>query len=451
MTAWLARRGVPLRRLFAARILGEAGWILAGQIVAGTGGIAGVPLLARFLQPQEYGQLALGGTVALLVQQVTLGPVSNATQRFYAAAIARNALTEYVRAVGRVVLAACAVIAAAGAVLLFGLASTPWRSLLAIGGWSTVYAILAGVNSVFDGIQNAARQRTIVAWHQGLGMWLRFGLAVLIVRAFGGAAMAMLGFAAAAAVVLVSQAIFLRRAVMATGRWRPVRDVAGERRLRRQLWIYARPFSSWGIFTWAQMASDRWALESFVATRGVGLYQVLYQIGFYPIYMASLFLTQLVQPILFHQVGATDNGARMNKACSTVRQIFTVTLLATLAAAAAAMLGRGALFRHLLPPAYGSVAHLLPLLVLSSGIFACGQVATMKHALSTDPRTLIVPKIVTAVLGTGFNFAGAFFFGVTGVAVASLGFSITYCAWVMFSSPVSGAAPESIPSPEAAS
>jgi O-antigen/teichoic acid export membrane protein len=449
--AWLQRLILPMRRLLVARVLGEAGWILAGQIAAAVGGIVGVPVLAHFLRPEEYGQLALGGTVALLVQQVTLGPVSNAAQRFYAASIELNTLSEYLWAVGHVVFFACALVAAIGGLALFGLAYSPWHHLAALAWWSMVCAILAGVCSVFDGIQNAARQRTIVAWHQGLGMWLRFAFAVLMVRFWGGAAMAMLGFAIAAAIVLISQVFFLSRAVISSGCWRPARDSIEERRFRRQLWVYARPFTTWGIFTWSQMASDRWALESFNTTRSVGLYQVLYQIGFYPIFMASLFLTQLVQPILFNHVGAAADGVRMQKAYVAIRNIFTVTLLATLVCTLAAALGGGVLFRHLLPPEYGSVAYLLPLMVLSSGLFACGQVASLKHALSTDPRTLIAPKIATAVLGTGLNFAGAWAFGIPGVAAASVCFSVTYCLWVVFARPVPCSVNGSIPNPEAAS
>jgi O-antigen/teichoic acid export membrane protein len=199
------------------------------------------------------------------------------------------------------------------------------------------------------------------------------------------------------------------------------------------------------------MASDRWALEAFSRARSVGLYQVLYQIGFYPVFMASLFLAQLVQPILFNQVGASVDGVRLKKAHHLIRGILGLTLLATLVGTAAAAMGGGALFRHVLPPEYGAVAHLLPLMVLSSGLFACGQVASMKHALSPDPRSLIAPKIATAVLGTGLNFAGAFAFGVPGVAAASVCFSATYFLWVILSSPISCPAASSIPNQEAAS
>lgn len=433
-----------IRRACPAGLFSEAILIVCGQAAAAAGGIVGVPLLAHSMRPEDYGSLALGGTVATLVQQVSLGPIGNAAQRFYAASIEANTLQSYLRAMARVVVAASATIALLGGLAWVGLALSAWRHSAALAGWSMGFAILSGVSSVLDGIQTAARQRAIVAWHQGLGMWLRFGIAAIFVRRFGGAAMAMSGFTAAAGVVLVSQAFFLRRAVSVSQSCsRPV-DSDVERTLRRKLWIYARPFSSWGIFTWAQVASDRWALESFANTRSVGLYQVLYQFGYYPISLVSVFLMQLAQPILFKRAGSCEDEARMKGAYAIIRRLFVATLSASVAATVIAALAGGRLFHLLLPSAYGSVARYLPLMVLSSGIFACGQIASLKHGLSMDPRSLIAPKIATALLGACLNFAGAFAFGVAGVAWASVTFSATYCLWVLLASaspgPIAGSA-----------
>src|SRR5271157_5498819 len=93
-----ARLSSQLRKLFASRLVGEATWVLTGQIAAAVGGIIGVPLLTHFLRPADYGRLALGGTVAALVLQVTLGPIGNALTRFYAASVEANALSDYLHA-----------------------------------------------------------------------------------------------------------------------------------------------------------------------------------------------------------------------------------------------------------------------------------------------------------------------------------------------------------------
>jgi len=434
--SWSTRLSSHLKKLpIPPRLVGEATWIFTGQIAAAAGGIIGVPLLTHYLRPEEYGRLALGGTAAALVQQVTLGPVGNAAQRFYAASSEANHLSNYLRAAGQVVLIAVAFVAAIGGGALIALASSPWRDSVAMAAWSLILAILSGFSSVFDGIQSAARQRAIVAWHQGLGVWLRFGTAALLLRIRGGAEMAMAGFALAVSATLLSQVLFFRGAILSSPAYRPGLDLDATRKLRSQMWVYARPFSSWGLFTWAQIASDRWALEAFTTTRVVGVYQALYQLGYYPISMASTFLNQLVQPILFSHAGDGMDEGRMKRAHCVVNRLFAAGLLLTIAAAIAAALVCRPLFRHLLPSAYSSVAPLLPVIVLATGIFACGQVASFKHVLSTNPRSLIAPKIATAIFGVCLNIAGAYVFGLKGVVAAALSFSSVYCIWVVATAP----------------
>jgi O-antigen/teichoic acid export membrane protein len=299
-----------VKRIWTPRRFGEASWVLGGQGAAAIGGIIGVPLLAHFLRPEDYGQLALGGTLAALVQQVSLGPLGAAGQRFYASSVEANALAEYLRAAARVVTTSVAIVAVVGVLVISVLENSRWHGSAMLAAWSVVFALLSGISSVFDGLQSAARQRAIVAWHQGLGVWLRFGIAAMLVRWFSGAGVAMLGFAIAMGLTLVSQAVFLRGAILSSPAYRPVLDRAIERDMRRKMWIYARPFSTWGVFTWSQIASDRWALESFSTTRVVGVYQALYQLGYYPISMASAFLNQLVQPILFSRAGIGTDERR---------------------------------------------------------------------------------------------------------------------------------------------
>ena len=53
-------------------------WITLGQAVAVSGALVGVRVLTGLLAPEAYGQLALGMTLATLVNQIVLGPLSNA-------------------------------------------------------------------------------------------------------------------------------------------------------------------------------------------------------------------------------------------------------------------------------------------------------------------------------------------------------------------------------------
>ena len=118
------------------RLLPEATWIVTGQIAAAVGSIVGVPLLAHRLRPEEYGVLALGGTVASLLQQISYGPVGNAAGRFYAPSVESESLRDYTNAAVRLMLYVTAIVTAVGVLALIGLSWSPWHSWLALASYS---------------------------------------------------------------------------------------------------------------------------------------------------------------------------------------------------------------------------------------------------------------------------------------------------------------------------
>jgi O-antigen/teichoic acid export membrane protein len=362
---------------------------------------------------------------------VSFGPINNAVGRFYSSSAEANALADYVHAARSLILTVSAGVAVTGGLATAVLAMALSRSSAELAGWSLLFAVFSGISGAFDSLQNASRQRAIVAWHQGLGVCLRFGCAVLLTQMLGRAEMAMAGFSLAAGIVLFSQFTFFKRAMLDLTEG----NTNAERELRDRMWTYARPFGSWGLFTWAQGASDRWALEFFAPAGGVGLYQALYQVGNYPISMASGFLNQLIAPILYAKSGDCKDTARMKTAYAIIQALFATCAMLTLMGVFFTAIVSTQLFHLLFPPSYGTVAHLLPLVVLASGMFACGQIASFKHMLSPNPKSLVLPKIATAVLGTSLNFLGASTLGITGVAVAGICFSTTYCLWVVVTAP----------------
>jgi O-antigen/teichoic acid export membrane protein len=201
----------PDRRPGLGRTAREFIWITLGQAAAALGSIIGVRLLTSFLPPVEYGTLALGLTVVTLAQQTILSPLSGAALRFWAPAQGANDLNAYLAAVGILVKQSAVVvgIAALGTILTL--------ILLGYSGWATLcvasffFALASGYSATLDGMQNAARQRILVAWHEGVAPWLRFLAAIGVIQIAGASgSSAMFGYGAASLMVLVSQYGFLR-------------------------------------------------------------------------------------------------------------------------------------------------------------------------------------------------------------------------------------------------
>ena len=414
------------------RLAKEFVWVGVGQAAATLGGLAGLSFLTRALNPESYGELALGMTVATLTQQVVLGPVSGALLRFFAPAAETGQLKAYLKGARSLTVRAIIFLVGLGTVVglaLWEVGLAGWVGLIAI---AFLFSLLSGCSSAMDGVQNAARQRAIVAWHQGVGEWLRFLLALAMISALGASSRAaMLGYATASAIVLGSQIIFFRRRILDSV---PPHSADAEYRVdswTRQMRDYALPFALWGVFTWGQMASDRWALQVCGSASVVGLYAALYQLGYYPMTLLSGFVVQLVSPVLFSRAGDGTDAARMAQSHRLNFLIFRGSILLTGLAAVVALLFHQQIFSLFVAPEFRHVSALLPLLILAGGLFAAGQIAVLSLLSGVNSRVLLAPKIGTGLLGVLLNFAAAHWLGLGGVVYAGVAASSIYLVWVV--------------------
>ena len=398
-----------------------------GQIAAAVGGVVGVRLMTSILSPDIYGELALAFTFVALSQQLLFGPFSGSLMRFFPSAHDKEEFpgffTSMVTLTSKITIVIVA-ISLIGAGVLWIIDKSDYVGLAI---FTLLFTIFLGYNALFDSIQTAARHRVIVAWHQVVGQWLRYLAAAGLVLLLGkNPTSAMAGYALSAVVVFGSQ-LFLFRKKLPTNL---VNIAHSDTDWSTKMINYSAPFIFWGIFTWLQISSDRWALESFSNTQSVGLYTALYQLGYYPLTMLTSVFVQYVTPILFHQAGDGTDPMRINLAQYNIRRILVGALCITTLVVIISAIFHHTIFGLLVASEYRSVSFLLPFMVLSGGMFACGQIVSLGPLNRNEPKKLIIPKIMTGIFGTLINFAGAYWMGLRGVVYASAAFSIIYFLWV---------------------
>lgn len=410
-------------------------WIIAGQALALSGALIGIRLLTELLAPAEYGNLALGMTIATLANQFVLGPLGNAVTRFYAPSIEAGDLGGYLRTVRRMTATASGIIGILLACSIAGLLAAGYGEWVGIVTAALVFAILSGSNAIIGSMQVAARRRSIVAFHQGLDAWLRPLVAAgLIVWLGATGAVAMWGFLFGTLLLLGSQFWFFSRSL-------PDQLVASNQQhaWQRKMWELSWPIATFGAFTALQLASDRWALALFSTSVDVGLYAVLSQLGNYPISLVAGMASQFLAPILFQRAGDATDRVRNQGVSILSWRLTMVTLGVTVIAFCTALMFHREMFRIFVAPEYASVSDSLPWMLLAAGIFSAGQVIALNLISQMNTRVMMFPKIVTALMGILFNMMGAYWYGAKGVVFASLLFSITFFLWMAVLSSRQGA------------
>lgn len=408
------------------RLFKESFWIALGQAMAMLGLLVGVRLLTELLDPSAYGELALGMTISTLINQILLGPLGGGVIRFYAPAVEQGDVAGYLTAVRRMVWMATGVVGLIVLITVAGLLAAGRDEWVILAVSALIFATISGYNAILSGIQNAARQRSIVALHQGLESWIRFAIAIGLIYWLGASSgVAMAGYVTATLIIFMSQSIFFRK-IGAAGK------TLGDnvQTWRKQIWEFSWPMSIFGIFTWGQLVSDRWALEHFSETREVGLYAVLYQLGYYPMTIASGMMIQLLIPILYQKAGdATDSRRITDVSCLSWRLTWLTLGLAS-GISFLAFPFHEQIFSLFVAKEYLSVSYLLPWMLLSGGVFAAGQTIALNLMSQMKTRLMMTVKIVTSLFGIALNCAGAFWYGTAGIAVANLLFSLVFFAWM---------------------
>ena len=399
----------------------EFSYVAFGQGIAFIGALILVRVLTEHLPPEEYGYLALSLTFVGLVNQSIMGGIAVGIGRFYTVAAQEKAIKEFFRGVAKVVSYGSAVVAILGAIVLLVLylkADTNWMPLALV---AIAFSMLSALNGVLNSIQSSARQRLPVALHGALDAFLKIAFVIILIKAFGSNGTVVISaYCLSLLVVIVSQFITLSKT---SGKDLNSQHESGE--WAKKIWVFSWPFSIFGIFTWVQQSSDRWALEQFVTSGDVGQYAVLFQIGYAPIVLAAGIISSYLGPILYQRSGNHKNQWKDIGVHNLTFKVVYITLLLTVVAYVTTFIMHNWIFELLVSSEYRAKSYLLPWMVLSGGVFAASQVLAMKFISEMRSKDLTMVKVVTAIFGAGLNIIGVIVAGLDGAVFGLLVFSLS--------------------------
>lgn len=408
------------------RLAKEGSWIIVGQGASVLGSLVLVRFLTERLDPAQYGQLALGLTVAGLVTQVLMGGAVAGIGRHYSIAVEKRDLGSYLVASRNLMVFATLAMVPATFLLMLALllrGAHQWAVLAAV---ALVFSALSGYNSALSGIQNAARQRAIVAFHGGLDSWLKIPFVMGAFYWLGKSSITVLiGYTFAIMAVTVSQYCFLRRSILGGNM-----SCVDSAPWMRELWAYSWPIAAAGLFNWGYYASQRWALELYATTSEVGQFYAMTQIAYVPISLAGAMFITFLTPILFSRAGDASSRDRLKDSHRIILRVAVFGLALTALAAIVSAFAHPIVFRLLVAAEYRSISGYMPYVVAAAGILQVSQslavLVTIENETSRFLPLAVFGNAVTALL----NLYSTSRWGVSGLVASMVVGAILHLAWM---------------------
>jgi len=418
------------------RLSGEAAWIFSGQVAAVVLQLLILRLLTNILTIQDYGLLSLLLVAATLIER-TFMVVQAGVGRYYLEAVKENKLNQYWIASFQLlarssIISLCVGIGILTIIPIF----LPFHHYLP-ATFVLVSAIVTGWNTAFSGIHLSARNRSMHASFQIIEFASRFLFILALVKLVTPSLLTVtFGYFLSAIFLFVVQYRFILKLLGESAKAVPhfsFGRFSGEvARWRHSIWNYSSPFIAWGGFSWMQQSSDRFALETFLGSRAVGLYSIIFQLGYTPMIIFGTMANNFIQPILFARVlspkssdrGAGRNLTRISFGSSGV--IFVISLLFAYLASSYHYI----IMSLFVAEDFRTYSSLLPYIVLAGGIFAATNPLSSRLMAMKNTKQIFSINSLFSLLSISLNLLGAYFYGIPGVVKALLISSCLY--WLFF-------------------
>ncbi len=417
----------------AAGLRKELYWVFTGQLLGFAGGFIGLKVLTNIMDPKNFGQLALGLTIAGVFTTYVYGPIANVVARFFVVYRERGDLGIYFATIRRAhrnlayILILLTFFVSGMIGIYYGF---EWAMIVMV---ASLFGIASGINASFLALQNAVRQRKVVALHQGIDVWLRIGLSIILVMWFKNSGyIALLGYLLGTTLITISQHWFAQKNKEIRSNWQIVSSRSGNQNCYREFRAYAASFMIFSGFAAISLYSDRWVLQAVSGEQAVGIYAALYQIAASPVNLFFALVNQFIVPIVFERAGSMSTSTQAESSQQLVNQTVIISSIVIAGITLGAYFFGEPVARLLTNKVFAEQSSVLWLTVLGISIYNIGQLYTLKGQFHNQPGIYFWPKGVQAFSFLTSAYLLAQQTGIQGIALALCASSIIYLVAVLY-------------------
>lgn len=393
------------------RLLKEGIWSSFGKVTTALGTLIGIRLLTEFVSKEVYGELSLLIGLMILASNFFTGPLFLAAQRFYSEAAISRTIWSFRHTIVSILKWLTSV--PVGLILIGGAVyslshSISYLAFLALTGCMVSKIVLR----LEVCLLTAARRQKASAICQALEAWCRPALAVLIVVLLGETSHSiLLGYFSATAVIVLCLHLF---PVRLEGVDNPKGPVETDKKLFKNIWLYAMPLIPQALVGWVITFSDRYIVGGLLGTGSVGIYAVAYGVIGMPFLIAGASIGQTLRPPYFDAVSCGDK--RLEK------KMLRTRLMATLLVSAFGVITVYCLQHWIavifLAEEYRSSVLLMPWIAGGMGLQIIAQVFDCVLFAYKRTKLILLSQVIGAIVCVLSVFLLTTRFGLLGAAIA---------------------------------
>jgi O-antigen/teichoic acid export membrane protein len=395
-------------------------------------GLYGLRVLTGVLGPSIFGEVNLYMTISILMSMLIFGPLTNGIQRICSMAISNNQAEYFLYMINKVyVIIGFALLSLFLFLTLgsnfFNLEFNFNKSLSVV-----LFAILSGISAGYIALLNILEQRLCYSFIQGVLPWFRiiFALCLLHEVNYDKLALFFYGYLIAEITLLTISLYLIREKIQSLKKnLTSSNSIFSENKIDyySSLKSYTTPFIFWGLFSWIQSSADRWAIQLFSSSESLGNYIVLWQLGFYPITIASGVVMQYILPMLYKFNNA--NEFKNHDFISFKRLYFKIIKFSL---GIYMLIFFVSVFFHkyililVTSKEFDLQTSFLPFVILSSSLISLSQIFALVFNVSLNTKRLFPFQVSLPLFMLIVLFVSAYFFQLKGVIFGMLFYACIY-------------------------